>query len=1841
MSWPRTALSCLLVAILAFSPGIRANPAQKAVADNGHTGQDRVLPGASQTYCVGTFTLPVYSHPASELLLASQSQARDLLADSRVGQADAYSMVAYVHFSAGQGRDGCAYAVLAVTVRGHGSPSSSLTLPLPGGRLVPESDSDGDGQGDDWHKEWSDRGGYSLQSPTDVDGDGLDTLGEYRWQLVPICVPSFENCRDHEADPATGLGGDGWLDGPETAYWDDPSNDGDPSSRLHYAGKDPDSALDSDGDGAPNVSDADSDNDTLLDGPEFYSGSYPEFADSDCATAPCTPATQSSYHDAKRQGHPGTGDAMPDGLERQAWDTLGPDAWRTDHDGDGVANNLLDPDADNDGLLDGQEFRLGAGQVRPDRADTDHDGVRDGDEKAWSVDSDGDGLLNAADPDSDDDGMPDGWEEAHHLDMLDPSDALLDRDGDRLSNLGEYRHGTDPDDMDSENDLLLDGEEVDTYHTNPLHWDTDRDGMPDRYEALYGLDPTSDDRHGNPDGDNFDRNGDGNPEQWWDNLQEYQYKRPASYDEAAQGPWLLGTHPKDPDTDKDGAPDGYEVYYGTDPTVPADANADTDQDGLNWTMEVRHGTDPDDPDTDRDGLCDGGRAANCHATPGDGGLQPGEGDYGSVPWMTDSDGDGLSDPAEARLWDPTHSGAAPDGDGDGLNGLVDADSDNDGLKDALEANALHTDPGLADTDHDGLDDNREADPHIVSPGDVRAIARWAACHSDPLKPDSDGDALPDGQEVDQLHTCPGRPDTDFDGLGDPDEVQRHTDPNLWDTDRDHVGDGTEVQYGTDPRVDDMALDLDQDGLSNGDEYHPMRTEYGWVVSEPWAMTNPGNADTDGDGMADGWEKANHDRFLWSDFNPAVPGAAIDSDGDGLSNPEESQAGTDPMAASSDGGWTQGGYTLTRDDLPDGDEVHTYHTDPNNPDSDGDGMVDGNTYQGYINGLWVWTGELQHWQGLAGASVWTDYDGDGSFNNLLDDDSDGDRLDDHVEFNLGTRPDMADTDGDGLGDWDEVWTYHGRFDPRMYDTDGNGVSDGEELVPNAQGDDDHDQLSNLEESRHGTDPNNPDSDCDGVQDGPEANYWGATWNQDGNRLLNADADGDGLVDGLEIGWMGTPKKALYHTDPAAADTDWDGLPDGLEDRNGFAVRCGGAVDSAAPMLPGGSAGEPVPSVSGLSALLGNALPPAPIHIDAVSATPLDAAPPQLTQGPDGLMVGSDDGGTYVQGGFGVKLYLAPGTTLEEALHPSLGDAGLPSAPTASPSAAPMAAPAPAYRTNPMKWDSDGDGLSDGQEASGGGNPAQPPTNPTACDTDGDGLGDLLELGIQGRTGNPNDPCTHRDSNTGNRRTDPTRSDTDGDGIPDGIEDASKDGDVGITWSPDGYCRIAGETDPADADTDDDGVSDLIELNSPKAGPAMQPFCFDTDRDGLSDGLEQGVTSPLADTLTTHTIQVGGVAWPTWQPFQGDFIGSHAVTTTVDDPDSDDDGIPDGLEDLNHNGKWGFDDAPGKPGHHDATNGLEDLNPTNPDSDGDNMLDGRELLIYSPTAGKDIQVDFPHIMATPGFSLDKMRFDPGNPWVIDPRSADTDGDGAKDGADLNPRADALLGLKFPEFQMLEVPDFTVSGQDDWNVELFFDDIRVVLPITDMPFELQMKETDSVSVYSRDVTTVPNLLIENAAKDNGNLPSKPSTLGTLWKVKQLADDPRVLAFNIPETPPTSADLKSLAITVTLNAMDEDAVNNDRIDLDSRKGASAAVLQIKLGDDATGDLNPDNVQNGYLVDQGTDWDFRGKDENVNDEAGYLRIKAGDTIPRFFLQALEHINSGGQSGLPDGDCQGAASCVH
>jgi len=59
-------------------------------------------------------------------------------------------------------------------------------------------------------------------------------------------------------------------------------------------------------------------------------------------------------------------------------------------------------------------------------------------------DTDGDGTADGADTDDDGDGMPDVWETENDLDPLDPTDASGDPDRDGLTNLEEYRNGSDP-----------------------------------------------------------------------------------------------------------------------------------------------------------------------------------------------------------------------------------------------------------------------------------------------------------------------------------------------------------------------------------------------------------------------------------------------------------------------------------------------------------------------------------------------------------------------------------------------------------------------------------------------------------------------------------------------------------------------------------------------------------------------------------------------------------------------------------------------------------------------------------------------------------------------------------------------------------------------------------------------------------------------------------------------------------------------------------------------------------------------------------------------------------------------------------------------------------------------------------------------------------------------------------------------------------------------------------------------------------------------------------------------------------------------------------------------------
>lgn len=96
-----------------------------------------------------------------------------------------------------------------------------------------------------------------------------------------------------------------------------------------------------------------------------------------------------------------------------------------------------------------------------------------------------------------------------------PSNALIDSDGDGLTDVEETALGTDPAKIDSDGDGLSDKDEVRTYKTNPLAADSDADGLNDKDEVIV---------------------------------------------------WQ--TDPNNPDTDGDGYKDGEEVQNGYDPKAP-------------------------------------------------------------------------------------------------------------------------------------------------------------------------------------------------------------------------------------------------------------------------------------------------------------------------------------------------------------------------------------------------------------------------------------------------------------------------------------------------------------------------------------------------------------------------------------------------------------------------------------------------------------------------------------------------------------------------------------------------------------------------------------------------------------------------------------------------------------------------------------------------------------------------------------------------------------------------------------------------------------------------------------------------------------------------------------------------------------------------------------------------------------------------------------------------------------------------------------------------------------------------------------------------------------------------
>jgi hypothetical protein len=129
---------------------------------------------------------------------------------------------------------------------------------------------------------------------------------------------------------------------------------------------------------------------------------------------------------------------------------------------------------------------------------------------------------------------------------------------------------------------------------------------------------------------------------------------------------------------------------------------------------------------------------------------------------------------------------------------ADTDTDGDGLSDAYEIKVYATDPGLWDTDGDGLSDGDE----LLTTG------------TDPFLWDTDGDGVADGDAgtagtelLDPASVSAGTAETtletssddsDADRLADTDEVAVGTDPSTPDSDGDGYYDGDEVTLGTDP-----------------------------------------------------------------------------------------------------------------------------------------------------------------------------------------------------------------------------------------------------------------------------------------------------------------------------------------------------------------------------------------------------------------------------------------------------------------------------------------------------------------------------------------------------------------------------------------------------------------------------------------------------------------------------------------------------------------------------------------------------------------------------------------------------------------------------------------------------------------------------------------------------------------------------------------------------------------------------------------------------------------------------------------------------------------------------------
>jgi hypothetical protein len=458
-----------------------------------------------------------------------------------------------------------------------------------------------------------------------------------------------------------------------------------------------------------------------------------------------------------------------------------------------------------------------------------------------------------------------------------PACLAADSDGDGLTNGEEDAIGTNRGSTDSDGDGVSDTVEVGPNHGDPL--DSDADGIIDAVESGA-----------------IDSDGDGSPDS------------------------------ADADSDNDGIPDAIETDSGVARDTDGDGtpdhlDLDSDGDGLSDELEAGSGAMPVDSDTDgvadyldldsdNDGVPDAIEGATDTNSDGEPNYRDvdsdGDGILDSVEAMVsgvDSDGDGIDD-----AFDPQSTGGVdangdgiddayvlPDSDGDQTPDILDLDSDNDGVSDVNEA-------GLVDADHDSRADAGQSP--TGAPADTDGDGT-----PDYLDVDSDGDGVLDvvgsghgAQDADHDGHIDANADADHDGIPDVADAAPSIPGSFADADGDGTADAQDRDLDNDGIPDDLdgTEDTDGDGLPNLADLD----SDGDGISD---LIEAGGVDANGDGIVDNLTDVNHNG-LADVADSAAGGSAlpvpdtdhdgiadfrdVDSDGDGLSDRQESTVDSD-------------------------------------------------------------------------------------------------------------------------------------------------------------------------------------------------------------------------------------------------------------------------------------------------------------------------------------------------------------------------------------------------------------------------------------------------------------------------------------------------------------------------------------------------------------------------------------------------------------------------------------------------------------------------------------------------------------------------------------------------------------------------------------------------------------------------------------------------------------------------------------------------------------------------------------------------------------------------------------